>query len=302
VSAAGVTDSLLAEGLAAIAEEIDSAFDALLPVPDDARAKLFEAMRYAAIGGGKRLRPLLLASVAEMYGVQREAAIRAGIAIEAIHVYSLIHDDLPCMDNDALRHGKPTTHLAFDEATAVLAGDSLHAFAFEVLADPATSADPFTRIELVRTLGHASGAQGMAGGQMMDLVAETSEFDLQTVTRLQQLKTGALLGAAVEMGAILGHVAPEGRTHLRGYARDIGLAFQIADDLIDHEGDAALAGKAVGKDAAAGKETFVSLLGPDRAREQARMLVEQAIGHLAQHGKEADLLRALARYIIERDH
>jgi farnesyl diphosphate synthase len=302
VSAAGVTDSLLAEGLAAIAEEIDSAFDALLPVPDDARAKLFEAMRYAAIGGGKRLRPLLLASVAEMYGVQREAAIRAGIAIEAIHVYSLIHDDLPCMDNDALRHGKPTTHLAFDEATAVLAGDSLHAFAFEVLADPATSADPFTRIELVRTLGHASGAQGMAGGQMMDLVAETSEFDLQTVTRLQQLKTGALLGAAVEMGAILGHVAPEGRTHLRGYARDIGLAFQIADDLIDHEGDAALAGKAVGKDAAAGKETFVSLLGPDRAREQARMLVEQAVGHLAQHGKEADLLRALARYIIERDH
>ena len=302
MSAAGVTDSLLAEGLAAIAEEIDSAFDALLPVPDDARAKLFEAMRYAAIGGGKRLRPLLLASVAEMYGVQREAAIRAGIAIEAIHVYSLIHDDLPCMDNDALRHGKPTTHLAFDEATAVLAGDSLHAFAFEVLADPATSADPFTRIELVRTLGHASGAQGMAGGQMMDLVAETSEFDLQTVTRLQQLKTGALLGAAVEMGAILGHVAPEGRTHLRGYARDIGLAFQIADDLIDHEGDAALAGKAVGKDAAAGKETFVSLLGPDRAREQARMLVEQAVGHLAQHGKEADLLRALARYIIERDH
>ncbi|WP_369751216.1 polyprenyl synthetase family protein [Novosphingobium sp. AP12] len=297
-----MTDSLLAEGLARIAEEIDGAFDALLPVPDDARAKLVEAMRYAAIGGGKRLRPLLLAAVAEMYGVQREAAIRAGVAIEAIHVYSLIHDDLPCMDDDALRHGKPTLHLAFDEATAVLAGDSLHAFAFEVLADTATSPDPFTQIELVRTLGHASGAQGMAGGQMMDLVAETSEFDLQTVTRLQQLKTGALLGAAVEMGAILGRVQPEGRSHLRGYARDIGLAFQIADDLIDHEGDAAVAGKAVGKDAVAGKETFVSLLGPDRAREQARMLVEQAVDQLAQHGREADLLRAVARYIIERDH
>jgi len=297
-----VADSLLADGLARIAEEIDSAFDALLPVPDDARARLVEAMRYAAIGGGKRLRPLLLASVAEMYGVQREAAIRAAIAIESIHVYSLIHDDLPCMDNDALRHGKATLHIAFDEATAVLAGDSLHAFAFEVLSDPATSPDPFTAIELVRTLGTASGAQGMAGGQMMDLVAETSEFDLQTVTRLQQLKTGALLGAAVEMGAILGRVQPEGRTHLRGYARDIGLAFQIADDLIDHEGDAAVAGKAVGKDAGAGKETFVSLLGPDRAREQARMLVEQAVGHLAQHGREADLLRAVARYIIERDH
>lgn len=302
MTAAGVTDSLLAEGLSRIAEEIDSAFDALLPVPNDARARLVEAMRYAAIGGGKRLRPLLLVSVAEMYGVQRSAAIRAGIAIEAIHVYSLIHDDLPCMDNDALRHGKPTVHVAFDEATAVLAGDSLHAFAFEVLADPATSADPFTRVELLQTLGHASGAQGMAGGQMMDLVAETAEFDLQTVTRLQQLKTGALLGAAVEMGAILGRIPPEGRTHLRGYARDIGLAFQIADDLIDHEGDAIRAGKAVGKDAEAGKQTFVSLLGPDRARDQARMLLEQAVGHLGQHGREADLLRALARYIIERDH
>jgi len=302
MSAVGVPDSLLADGLSRIAEEIDSAFDALLPVPDDARARLSEAMRYAAIGGGKRLRPLLLASVAEMYGVQREAAIRAAVAIESIHVYSLIHDDLPCMDNDALRHGKPTLHIAFDEATAVLAGDSLHAFAFEVLSDPVTSPDPFTAIELVRTLGAASGAQGMAGGQMMDLVAETSEFDLQTVTRLQQLKTGALLGAAVEMGAILGRVQPEGRGHLRGYARDIGLAFQIADDLIDHEGDASVAGKAVGKDAKAGKETFVSLLGPDRARDQARMLVEQAVGHLAQHGREADLLRSLARYIIERDH
>lgn len=300
--AQGVTDSLLAEGLARIASEIDGAFDALLPVPEDARARLIEAMRYAAIGGGKRLRPLLLTSVAEMYGVDRGAAVRAAVAIEAIHVYSLIHDDLPCMDDDALRHGKPTVHIAFDEATAVLAGDSLHVFAFEVLADPATCADPFTRIELVQALGHASGAHGMAGGQMMDLVAETSEFDLQTVTRLQQLKTGALLGAAVEMGAILGRVSPEGRTHLRGYARDIGLAFQIADDLIDHEGDAATAGKAVGKDASAGKETFVSLLGPERAREQARLLVDQAIAYLAHYGKEADLLRAVARYIIERDH
>ena len=297
-----IADSLLAEALQRIASEIDSAFDALLPVPGDARARLVEAMRYAAIGGGKRLRPLLVACVADMYGVDREAAIRTGVAIEAIHVYSLIHDDLPCMDDDAMRHGKPTLHIAFDEATAVLAGDSLHAFAFEILSDPATSADPFTRIELVQTLGHASGAQGMAGGQMMDLVAEESDFDLQTVTRLQQLKTGALLGAAVELGAILGHVPHEARTHLRGYARDIGLAFQIADDLIDHEGDAQIAGKAVGKDADAGKQTFVSLLGAERAREQARMLVDQAIAHLAPHGSEADILRAIARYIVERDH
>jgi farnesyl diphosphate synthase len=296
------TDPLLAEGLVRIADEIDGAFDALLPVPGDARARLFEAMRYAAIGGGKRLRPLLLTAVADMYGVQRESAIRAAVAIEAIHVYSLIHDDLPCMDDDATRHGKPTVHLAFDEATAVLAGDSLHAFAFELLADPATSADPFVRVELVQALGQASGGQGMAGGQMMDLVAEGTEFDLQTVSRLQQLKTGALLGAAVEMGAILGRVPVQGRTHLRGYARDIGLAFQIVDDLIDHEGDAEVAGKAVGKDAQAGKQTFVSLLGAEQARARAGLLVEQAVSHLASHGKEADLLRAVARYIIERDH
>lgn len=298
----GVSDSLLADALGEIAASVNSLFDALLPVPDDARARLVEAMRYAAMGGGKRIRPLLLTATARMYGVDPDAALRAGVAVESIHVYSLIHDDLPCMDDDALRHGKPTLHIAFDEATAVLAGDALHAFAFELLADPAVSADPFVRVELLRVLGEASGLHGMAGGQMMDLVAESSQFDLPTITRLQQLKTGALLAASVEMGAILGRVPAEGRTHLRGYARDIGLAFQIADDLIDHEGDAALAGKAVGKDEAAGKQTFLTLLGPERAREQARLLVEQAVAHLADHGSEADLLRAVARYIVERDH
>lgn len=297
-----VLDPLLANGLKHIAADVDGLFDALLPVPDDTRARLVEAMRYATIGGGKRLRPLLLVSTAELFGVSRASALRAAIAVESIHAYSLVHDDLPCMDNDALRHGKPTAHLAFDEATAVLAGDALHAFAFEVLADPATSGDPFTRIELVRTLGQASGAQGMAGGQMMDMIAETTSYDLNGITRLQQLKTGALLGASVEMGAILGHVPPEGRTHLRGYARDIGLAFQIVDDLLDHEGDEKLAGKALRKDDAQGKQTFVSLLGPQRAREQAHFLVEQAVNHLAPHGEEADLLRAVARYIVERDH
>jgi farnesyl diphosphate synthase len=295
-------EGLLAKGLARIAHDIDTAFDQLLPLPQDARARLVEAMRYAAIGGGKRLRPLLLTATAEMYGVERDTALRAGVAIESIHVYSLIHDDLPCMDDDDLRHGKPTVHKAFDQATAVLAGDSLLAFAFEVLSDPATSGDPFTRIELVATLGGASGFQGMAGGQMMDIVAESTAFDLPTVTRLQQLKTGALLSAAVEMGAILGRVPPEGRSHLRGYARDIGLAFQIVDDLLDHEGDEVAAGKALRKDAEAGKQTFVSLLGPERARAQARMLVDQAIAHLGSHGAEAEMLRALARYIVERNH
>jgi farnesyl diphosphate synthase len=292
---------ILPRGLARIQAEVDEAFDDLLPIPEDPRARLVEAMRHAVIGGGKRVRPLLLVTVAEMHNVDRMAAIRAACAIEAIHAYSLVHDDLPCMDDDAMRHGKPSTHVAYGEAVAVLAGDSLHALAFEILADPATSGDPFVRSDLVRCLAVASGHDGMAGGQMMDIAAEEAEFDLHTVTRLQQLKTGALLGAAVEMGAILGHVPEEGRSLLRAYARDIGLAFQIADDLLDHEGDEALAGKALRKDADAGKATFVSLMGADAARIQARALSEQAIGHLAQHGPEADLLRALARYVVERD-
>ena len=292
---------ILKQAIGAIQADVDAGFDALLPVPADPRVRLAEAMRYAAIGGGKRIRPLLLTATAELHQVDRAVAVRASLAIEAIHVYSLIHDDLPCMDDDALRHGKPTVHMAFDEATAVLAGDALHAFAFEVLADPALSGDPFTRAELVHCLAVASGLGGMAGGQMMDIAAETDAFDLATVTRLQQLKTGALLGAAVEMGAILGRLPAEGRTHLRAYARDIGLAFQIVDDLLDHEGDEAAAGKALRKDAAAGKQTFVSLLGADRARAQAGLLVDQAVAHLAQYGAEADLLRALARFIIERD-
>ena len=294
-------DPILAEALTRIGEEVDARFDTLLAIPDDPRARLFEAMRHAAIGGGKRLRPLLVTETARLFGVARAAAVDVGCAVEAIHVYSLIHDDLPCMDDDDMRRGKPTVHRAYDEATAVLAGDSLHALAFDLLADPATHADPFVRIDLVRALAEASGPDGMAGGQMMDLAAEESAFDLPTVTRLQQLKTGALIAVSVEMGAILGHCPPEGRTRLRAYARDIGLAFQIADDLIDAEGDAGVAGKAVGKDAAAGKATFVSLLGISRAREQAAMLVEQAAGHLAHLGGEADVLRALARYMVDRD-
>ena len=296
-----VMDDVLADGLAKIQAEVDSLFDALLSVPDDSRARLVEAMRYAAIGGGKRVRPLLVASTAEMYGVSREAAVRAGCAVEAIHVYSLIHDDLPCMDDDEIRHGKPTTHREFDEATAVLAGDALHALAFEILADEKISSDPFIRSELIATLGKASGMHGMAGGQMMDMAADSEDYDLHSITRLQQLKTGALLAASVEMGAILGRVPPEGRGHLRAYARDIGLAFQIADDLLDVEGDAELAGKALRKDEGQGKQTFVTLMGAEQARGQARALVEQAIGHLASHGSDAQMLVALARFIVERD-
>ncbi|WP_128892512.1 polyprenyl synthetase family protein [Erythrobacter sp. HKB08] len=294
-------DSLLSAGLVRIQREVDTAFDMLLPVPDDSRSRLVEAMRYAAIGGGKRVRPLLLVSTAELYGVDRDAAVRAACAVEAIHVYSLIHDDLPCMDDDDLRHGKATVHKEFDEATAVLAGDSLHALAFEILADTATSSDPFTRAELIATLATASGKDGMAGGQMMDMASEAQDYDLHTITRLQQLKTGALLAASVEMGAVLGRVPHEGRSHLRAYARDIGLAFQIADDLLDTEGDEEKAGKALRKDEEQGKQTFVTLMGVDGARDQAHALVEQAIGHLTQYGAEAELLRAIARYIVERD-
>ena len=293
---------LLGEAFERIQQEVDSAFDAFLPVPDDTRAPLIEAMRYAAIGGGKRVRPLLVVATAELFGVGRNAAINAGCAVEAIHAYSLIHDDLPCMDDDDLRHGKPTLHKAFDEAVAVLAGDCLHALAFDILTQADTSTDPFVRAELVATLARASGHDGMAGGQMMDIVSEEEEYDLRQVTRLQQLKTGALLAASVEMGAILGRVPPEGRTHLRAYARDIGLAFQIADDLLDVEGDEEKAGKALRKDEVQGKQTFVTLMGREQARTQAEMLVDQAGRHLASYGEEARLLVDLAHFVVKRDH
>lgn len=291
----------LEQAMARVARDVDHAFDLLLAIPDDPRRRLYEAMRYAAIGGGKRLRPLLVCASCDLYAVDAAAALRVATAIECIHVYSLVHDDLPAMDDDDMRRGKPTVHRAFDEAAAILAGDALLALAFEVLADPVTHADPFVRSELCLELARASGPAGMAGGQMMDLAAGDAPMDLATITRLQQLKTGALFGFCLEAGAIMGRVPPEGRTHLRGYARNIGLAFQIADDLIDVEGSAEAAGKAVGKDAAAGKATFVSHLGVDRAREQARLLVGQAIEHLSDHGAEADLLRGIAEYIIDRD-
>ncbi|MEE9434550.1 MAG: farnesyl diphosphate synthase [Sphingorhabdus sp.] len=296
-----VLPAILDEALTQISGDIDAEFDQLLAIPDDARALLYEAMRHAAIGGGKRLRPLLVVAAAGLFNVDSHAALRVGAAVEAVHVYSLIHDDLPCMDDDEVRRGKPTVHKAYGEATAVLAGDSLHALAFEILASPDTHSDPFTRSELIACLATASGPDGMAGGQMMDLEAEGKAFDLQTITRLQSLKTGALIAASIEMGAILGHVPPEGRTQLKGYAQDVGLAFQIADDILDVEGDEALAGKALHKDAKAGKGTFVGVMGLERAKKQAQMLVDQAVGHLANYGKEADLLRAAAQYISGRD-
>jgi farnesyl diphosphate synthase len=287
---------------ARVSAQVDALFQRTLADCGDGRDRLCAAMRHAAIGGGKRLRPLLVVAASRLFGICERRAVRAGTAIEAIHVYSLIHDDLPCMDDDDMRRGKPTVHKAFGEAIAILAGDCFHALAFEILASPDTHEDPFVRADLALELARASGLGGMAGGQMLDIEAEGAPLDLPAITRLQQLKTGALIGCAVEFAAIMGHMPPDVRTRLRGYARNIGLAFQIADDLIDHGGSEQRAGKRVGKDAAAGKATFVSLLGEERARSLARLLVEHAIAHLAAYGAEADLLRALARFAIERDH
>ena len=284
-----------------VSAQLDDFFARLLQPPGDSRDRLYAAMRHAAIGGGKRLRPLLTIAASRLFGIENEPALRVAAAIEAIHVYSLIHDDLPAMDDDDLRRGKPTLHKAFDEATAILAGDSLHALAFEILGHEATHRDPQVRSDLMLELSRASGPTGMAGGQMMDLEAEGRALDLSAVTRLQQLKTGALIEYAVEAPCILFRLAKEARTPYRGYARNIGLAFQITDDLIDHSGNEAAAGKRIGKDAEKGKATFVSLLGPERAAQQARVLVEQGIDHLADHGEEADMLRAIARFAIERD-
>ena len=296
-----LAEELKAES-AKVRADVDNFFAKLLAPTGDSRERLYEAMRHAAIGGGKRLRPLLTIAASRLFAIDPERALRVGCAIEAIHVYSLIHDDLPCMDDADLRRGKPTVHKAYGEAEAVLAGDSLHALAFDILAHTATHDDPFVRNELVLELARAAGPSGMAGGQMMDLVVEGATLDLPAITRLQQLKTGALIEYAVEAGCIMAKLPAEARRPYRGYARNIGLAFQIADDLIDHSGDEAAAGKPTRKDAHAGKATFVSLLGEDRARQQAGFLVDQAGQQLSSHGSEADLLRSIARFAIERDH
>ncbi|MEO7277226.1 MAG: polyprenyl synthetase family protein [Sphingomicrobium sp.] len=295
-------DNALEAEASRVAREVEDFFASLLVVPDDARDRLYRAMRHAAIGGGKRLRPLLTVAASRLFAIDPVRALRVGCAIEAIHTYSLIHDDLPCMDDSDLRRGKPAVHKAFGEAEAVLAGDSLNALAFEILADPATHEDPWVRSELLLDLARATGPAGMAGGQMMDLAAQGQALDIAAITRLQQLKTGALIEYCVDAACIMAKMPPEARTPYRGYARNIGLAFQIADDLIDHSGNEAAAGKRTGQDASAGKATFVTLFGEERARQQAGVLVAQAVEHLSGHGEEADMLRAIARFAVERDH
>ena len=282
------------------ARAVDALLDRLLAVPDGKEARVYEAMRYAALAPGKRLRPFLVLASAHLFAVGKRSALQVAAAIELVHCYSLIHDDLPAMDNSDLRRGRPTCHKRFDEATAILAGDGLLTLAFEVLAAPDTHGDSAVRAELVLSLAKAAGAAGMVGGQMIDLIAENRSLDIGAITRLQRLKTGALIAFACESGAILAKGSNEVRSALRGYAHDLGLAFQIADDLLDVEGSAGETGKPVGQDVAAGKATFVSILGRERARSQAEHLVRQAVAHLDLFEQRADLLRQAARFVVDR--
>jgi len=288
------------EAAAATTKLTDALIDRLLKVPSGLEARVYEAMRYSVLAPGKRLRPLLVLAGAQLFGVARTSALQVAAAIEMVHAYSLIHDDLPAMDNSDLRRGRPTCHKAFDDATAVLAGDGLLTMAFEVLAQPDTHGDPAVRCELVAALATAAGSAGMVGGQMIDLIAETQTLDIGAITRLQRMKTGALIAFSCEAGAILAKAPHEVRTALRGYAHDLGLAFQIADDLLDVEGSTEETGKPVGADAAAGKATFVSILGVERARAQARLLIDQAVAHLDLFEQRAELLRQVARFVVNR--
>ena len=288
----------------ALAEQalvVEAALDRLMPLPDGDERRLIEAMRYATLNGGKRLRGFLVMEVAGMFGVPTGAAARVAASVEMLHAYSLVHDDLPCMDDDDLRRGQPSTHRKFDEATAVLAGDALQARAFELLAQPETHPDPLARCELVSALGLASGGAGMAGGQMIDMATEGKTLTAPEIARLQALKTGRLIQYSAEAGAILGGAAASVRQHVAGFGRDLGAAFQVADDVLDAVGTTEGIGKTAGKDEAAGKATWVSLLGVDQARAHAESLARQATAHLDAFGPEADRLRALAHYVVARD-
>ncbi len=290
----------LQESMDEIAQAVNRTLDRLLPETDLVEEVLHEAMRYGVLGGGKRLRPFLAVQSAFLFNVDSARARRLAAAIEMVHCYSLIHDDLPAMDNASLRRGKPTVHIEFDNATAILAGDALLTLAFEVLASHETHEDPRVRCELVSELAKASGAMGMVGGQMLDLIGETEDFDLGTISRLQRMKTGRLMAFACEAGAILGKASDPHRRALRSYAYDLGLAFQVTDDILDVEADPQDTGKEQGKDIDAGKSTFVSAMGKEEAKSRADMVVRQAVGHLNIFGSRANILKELAQYVLAR--
>lgn len=280
-----------------LTQKLDDKMRDLLPEPDERKeSKLFEAMRYSTLSEGKRLRPLLTVLSADLFGVSKSSALQAAAAIEFIHVYSLIHDDLPAMDNDDMRRGQPSCHKKFDEATAILAGDALLTLAFEILADPSTHASAQIRCDLIKTVGVACGCRGMVGGQILDLLSEKETFAVNDIIRLQRMKTGALFATSCEAGAILGNAAPNLRNALRGYAHDLGLAFQITDDLLDVKGPSKGSGKVVHEE----KETLVSAMGFEKAKEQAKVLIHQAVSHLAPFQDRANILRDLANFLIDR--
>jgi farnesyl diphosphate synthase len=290
----------LKRALETVAAQVEQQLDALLPAVPDARGRVVEAMRYSALGGGKRLRPFLVVQSAGLFDVPEDQALRAAAAVEMVHCYSLIHDDLPAMDDSDLRRGRATCHMAFDEATAILAGDGLLTEAFAVLADPSTHAEPAVRAELVAGLAAAAGAAGMVGGQMIDISPARARLDLAGITALQSLKTGALITFACDAGAILGAAPEAARGALRAFAGDLGLAFQIADDLLDAEGSAEELGKPTGQDSAQGKATFVGLLGAEGARAKAVALINHACTRLDLFGEKADLLLETAQFVVQR--
>lgn len=288
--------------LVEIADKITVALDQLIPPADGPEAQLMRAMRHAALANGKRMRPFFVLETGAMFGAPEKTLLRSAAALECVHTYSLVHDDLPCMDDDDLRRGQPTVHKAFDEATAVLAGDALLTLAFEILSSSETHHDPGLRCQLIERLSVASGARGMVGGQMIDMQAAHEVSDMPTLARMQRMKTGALISASVDMGAIIGGASDAQRHALSGFAHDLGLAYQIADDLLDAEGDPSVVGKATGKDMAAGKATFVSYLGVDGARERVRLLAAQARKHLAIFRDRATILLQSVDFILDRNH
>jgi farnesyl diphosphate synthase len=293
-------DTSVAEGMTRIAAAVEAVLEQILPQPTGHHARVLEAMRYATFAGGKRLRPYLTVEGAKLFGVPEARALRAAAAIEVLHTYSLVHDDLPAMDDDDLRRGRPTTHKQFDEATAILAGDGLLTIAFEILAEPETHPSGEVRARLVSRLAKAAGGEGMIGGQMMDMQSADRTYSEAEVIALQRMKTGALFEFAAEAGPLLAEADAADQQRLRSFARDLGLAFQIADDLIDATSSTEAAGKAVGKDAAQGKVTIVSIHGIENAKKEARRLAQRAADALTPYGHAADELRALPFFLLDR--
>ena len=285
-----------------VADKVTVALDQLIPPASGPEADLMRAMRYAALANGKRMRPFFLLEAGAMFEAPEKSLLRTAAALECVHCYSLVHDDLPCMDDDDFRRGQPTVHKAFDEATAVLAGDALLTLAFKILASNETHRDAEVRAMLIERLADASGARGMVGGQMIDMLESESPRDLNTITRMQRLKTGALISYATEAAGIIGGAREHERNALAGFSNDLGLAYQIADDLLDATGDEESVGKALAKDAEAGKANFVTILGVDGARQRVRLLADQAKEHLAIFREKANILLQSVDFVLDRTH